>query len=172
MKSAGTSDNTKNNGRDQEQGDVDDDYENEPIVSHSIQHVWLEHPIPDKLFFLATGEGCGTAEVCNMQISEANCAIYFFFLFLLLQVQTVYESFSVENADSIYMASLEASLETDTTLFITLCIRYDVICTFAEHYTEVRFASFLSSGFTTMAVSNKSTGKETNKTHLCALVYV
>ena len=78
MKSAGTSDNTKNNGRDQEQGDVDDDYENEPIVSHSIQHVWLEHPIPDKLFFLATGEGCGTAEVCNMQISEANCAIYFF----------------------------------------------------------------------------------------------
>ena len=68
MKSAGTSDNTKNNGRDQEQGDVDDDYENEPIVSHSIQHVWLEHPIPDKLFFLATGEGCGTAEVCNMQI--------------------------------------------------------------------------------------------------------
>ena len=73
MKSAGTSDNTKNNGRDQEQGDVDDDYENEPIVSHSIQHVWLEHPIPDKLFFLATGEGCGTAEVCNMQISEANC---------------------------------------------------------------------------------------------------
>ena len=63
MKSAGTSDNTKNNGRDQEQGDVDDDYENEPIVSHSIQHVWLEHPIPDKLFFLATGEGCGTAEV-------------------------------------------------------------------------------------------------------------
>jgi len=100
MKSAGTSDNTKNNGRDQEQGDVDDDYENEPIVSHSIQHVWLEHPIPDKLFFLATGEGCGTAEV-----------------------QTVYETFSVENADSIYMASLEASLETDTTLFITLCIR-------------------------------------------------
>ena len=53
-----------------------------------------------------------------------------FFLFLLLQVQTVYETFSVENADSIYMASLEASLETDTTLFITLCIRYDVICTF------------------------------------------
>ena len=81
MKSAGTSDNTKNNGRDQEQGDVDDDYENEPIVSHSIQHVWLEHPIPDKLFFLATGEGCGTAEVCKMQISEANCAIYFFFCF-------------------------------------------------------------------------------------------
>ena len=47
----------------------DDDYENEPIVSHSIQHVWLEHPIPDKLFFLATGEGCGTAQVCIMQIN-------------------------------------------------------------------------------------------------------
>ena len=46
----------------------DDDYENEPIVSHSIQHVWLEHPIPDKLFFLATGEGCGTAQVCIMQM--------------------------------------------------------------------------------------------------------
>ena len=70
MKSAGTSDNTKNNGRDQEQGDVDDDYENEPIVSHSIQHVWLEHPIPDKLFFLATGEGCGTAEVCKAMKSS------------------------------------------------------------------------------------------------------
>lgn len=35
----------------------------EPIVNHSIQHVWLEHPVPDKLFFLATGEGCGTVEV-------------------------------------------------------------------------------------------------------------
>ena len=46
----------------------EDDYENEPIVSHSIQHVWLEHPIPDKLFFLATGEGCGTAQVCIMQM--------------------------------------------------------------------------------------------------------
>ena len=53
----------------EEQSD-DDDYENEPIVSHSIQHVWLEHPIPDKLFFLATGEGCGTAQVCiTMQIN-------------------------------------------------------------------------------------------------------
>ena len=87
-----------------------------------------------------------------------------FFLFLLLQVQTVYETFSVENADSIYMASLEASLETDTTLFITLCIRYDVICTFAEHYTEVHFASFLSSGFTTMAVINPLERKLTKRT--------
>ena len=91
------------------------------------------------------------------QLKYAKCKLVkqiaqsIFFLFLLLQVQTVYETFSVENADSIYMASLEASLETDTTLFITLCIRYDVICTFAEHYTEVHFASFLSSGFTTMA---------------------
>ena len=68
MKSAGSrSDNTKIKESDQEQSEVDD-YENEPIVSHSIQHVWLEQPIPDKLFFLATGEGCGTAEVCNMQI--------------------------------------------------------------------------------------------------------
>ena len=33
------------------------------IVNHSIQHVWLQHPVPDKLFFLATGEGCGTVEV-------------------------------------------------------------------------------------------------------------
>ena len=46
----------------------DDYYENEPIVSSSIQHVWLEQPIPDKLFFLATGEGCGTVEVCSLKI--------------------------------------------------------------------------------------------------------
>ena len=39
----------------------------EPIVNHSIQHVWLEHPVPDKLFFLATGEGCGTVEVKSNQ---------------------------------------------------------------------------------------------------------
>ena len=37
--------------------------QDEPIVNHSIQHVWLEHPVPQKLFFLATGEGCGTVEV-------------------------------------------------------------------------------------------------------------
>ena len=39
-------------------------------------------------------------------------------------------------------------------------------------YTEVRFASFLSGGFTTMHMcygSNKPTGKETGKMHLCAL---
>ena len=35
--------------------------------------------------------------------------------------------------------------------------------------TQVRFASFLSSGFTTMAVINP---KETGKTHLCALLYI
>ena len=34
--------------------------------------------------------------------------------------------------------------------------------------TEVRFASFLSGEFTTIG-SNKSTGKETDKTHLCAM---
>ena len=39
--------------------------QDEPIVNHSIQHVWLEHPVPQKLFFLATGEGCGTVEVCK-----------------------------------------------------------------------------------------------------------
>ena len=38
-------------------------YEQQSIVNHSIQHVWLEHPVPQKLFFLATGEGCGTVEV-------------------------------------------------------------------------------------------------------------
>ena len=36
--------------------------------------------------------------------------------------------------------------------------------------TEVRFASFLSGGFITAIHSSKSTGKETGKTHLCALV--
>ena len=69
-----------------------------------------------------------------------------FFLFLLLQVQTVYETFSVENADSIYMASLEASLETDTTLFITLCIRYDVICLYFLHFAEYFVMRFLTIG--------------------------
>ena len=43
----------------------------EPIVNHSIQHVWLEHPVPDKLFFLATGEGCGTVEV-----NQINHVVY------------------------------------------------------------------------------------------------
>ena len=36
------------------------------------------------------------------------------------------------------------------------------------HYTEVHFVIFLSGGFTTYG-SNKFTGKETVKTHLCAL---
>jgi hypothetical protein len=35
--------------------------------------------------------------------------------------------------------------------------------------TEVRFASFLLGGFITIAVFNKFAGKETGKTHLCAL---
>ena len=35
------------------------------------------------------------------------------------------------------------------------------------HFTEVRFVSFLSGGFTT---SKKSTGKEIGKPHLCAFV--
>ena len=39
------------------------------------------------------------------------------------------------------------------------------------HSTEVRFASFLSGEFTTTYDSNKSTGKETGKTHLCGMVY-
>ena len=39
------------------------------------------------------------------------------------------------------------------------------------HCTEVRFVSFLSSGFIIAIVghSSKSTGKETGKTHLCAV---
>ena len=81
-----------------------------------------------------------------MQISLSKLRNLFFFLFLLLQVQTVYETFSVENADSIYMASLEASLETDTTLFITLCIRYDVICTYFLHFAEYLVLRFLTIG--------------------------
>ena len=39
----------------------------------------------------------------------------------------------------------------------------------SQHCTEVRFASFLSGGFTTTYDSNKSTRKEIGKTHLCAL---
>ena len=35
----------------------------------------------------------------------------------------------------------------------------------------MRFAIYLSGGFTTMVHSNKSTGKETGKTHLCALCW-
>ena len=38
-----------------------------------------------------------------------------------------------------------------------------------EQCTKVRFARFLSGGFTTKYGSNKSTGKETGKTHLCGL---
>ena len=36
---------------------------------------------------------------------------------------------------------------------------------------KMRFAIYLSGGFTTMVHSNKSTGKETGKTHLCALCW-
>ena len=36
--------------------------------------------------------------------------------------------------------------------------------------TNVRFASFLSGGFTTRTVHNKSTGKKTGKTHLCVVM--
>ena len=39
---------------------------------------------------------------------------------------------------------------------------------YLHHCTEVRFASFLSGGFTTMAVINPPEMKLT-KTHLCAL---
>lgn len=53
----------KNSKEEVEEAFEEQAYENEPIVSHSIQRVWLEHPIPDKLFFLATGVGCGTVEV-------------------------------------------------------------------------------------------------------------
>ena len=63
----------KTSGRNNKDGE--EDYENEPIVSHSIQHVWLEQPIPDKLFFLATGEGCGTVEV-----GISSTARYYFHL--------------------------------------------------------------------------------------------
>ena len=40
-----------------------------------------------------------------------------------------------------------------------------------SHCTEVRFVSFLSGGFITAIYghSSKYTGKETGKTHLCAL---
>ena len=41
-----------------------------------------------------------------------------------------------------------------------------------DQRTEMRFASFLSGGFTTYYGSNKSTGKETGKTHLCAVVEI
>ena len=36
------------------------------------------------------------------------------------------------------------------------------------HFTEVRFATFLSGEFTTMAVINSP--EKTGKTHLCALI--
>ena len=45
--------------------EAEEDFENEPLLSHSIHHVWLEDPVPDKLYFLATGKGCGTVEVIN-----------------------------------------------------------------------------------------------------------
>ena len=38
-----------------------------------------------------------------------------------------------------------------------------------RHCTKERFASLPSGGFTNMYGSNKSIGKETGKTHLCAL---
>jgi len=72
----------------------------EPIVNHSIQHVWLEHPVPDKLFFLATGEGCGTVEVL-----------------------TTYETMANDNSNSIYDVSLETSKEEDNIVFLTLCLK-------------------------------------------------
>ena len=49
--------------------------ENEPIVSRSIQKIWLEQPIPDKLFFLATGEGCGTVEVCFFYLAPQGADV-------------------------------------------------------------------------------------------------
>ena len=45
--------------------------------------------------------------------------------------------------------------------------RHSIYIRTVTHCTGMRFVSFLSGGFIT--ISSKSTGKETDKTHLCAL---
>ena len=39
------------------------------------------------------------------------------------QVQTSYETFETDNSESIYDVALETSMEDDTNLFLTLCLR-------------------------------------------------
>lgn len=52
--------------------------ENEPLIGN-LQHVWLQNPMPEKLYFLATGDGCGTVEVHNfMQIFSTQIRTFFY----------------------------------------------------------------------------------------------
>ena len=49
-----------------------------------------------------------------------------------------------------------------------MCAAINIWCGL-RYCTEVRFATFLSGRFITAIVHRKFTGKETSKTHLCAL---
>ena len=73
----------------------------EDLVVNEFQHkMRMESPMPDKLYFLATGEGCATVEV-----------------------ETSHEMFEVENENSIYQVGLDVNRD-ESDLYLSVCLRY------------------------------------------------
>lgn len=66
-----------------------------------VHYMDLGQPVPEKLFFLATGSGCAS-----------------------LQISTTYETFETEPNGSLYQVSIDINEELDTTdnLYLTMCI--------------------------------------------------
>ena len=79
----------------------DDNIEEEDLVVNEFQHkMRMESPMPDKLYFLATGEGCATVEL-----------------------ETSHEMFEVENENSIYQVGLDVN-QDESDLYLSVCLRY------------------------------------------------
>ena len=73
----------------------------EDLVVNEFQHkMRMESPMPDKLYFLATGEGCATVEL-----------------------ETSHEMFKVENENSIYQVGLDVN-QDESDLYLSVCLRY------------------------------------------------
>ena len=60
----------------------------------------MDDPLPDKLYFLATGKGCAT-----------------------IQLKTIEESFEIQNQNSIYEIALDANRD-GSDLYLSMCLRY------------------------------------------------
>ena len=79
----------------------EDDNIEEDLVVNEFQHkMRMESPMPDKLYFLATGEGCATVEL-----------------------ETSHEMFEVENENSIYQVGLDVN-QDESDLYLSVCLRY------------------------------------------------
>ena len=71
-----------------------------PIVNEFQHNVRMDDPLPDKLYFLATGKGCAT-----------------------IQLKTIIESFEIQNQNSIYEIALDAN-QDGSDIYLSMCLRY------------------------------------------------